>query len=77
MNIPSQRLAVNDIVSVKEESLKLVAFVEAAAEMVARVTVPYLDRSREQMSAKLLYVPRLSEVPVLCEMPMVIEFYSR
>jgi hypothetical protein len=62
---------------VKEESLKVVAFVEAAAEMIARVTVPYLDRSREQMSAKLLYVPKLSEVPVLCEMPMVIEFYSR
>jgi len=77
VNIPSQRLTANDIVSVKEESLKVVAFVEAAAEMVARVTVPYLDRSREQMSAKLLYVPKLSEVPVLCEMPMVIEFYSR
>ena len=43
VNVPSQRLAINDIVSVKEESLKLVAFVEAAAEMVARVTVPYLD----------------------------------
>jgi ribosomal protein S4 len=77
VNIPSQRLAANDIVSVKEESLKVVAFVEAAAEMIARVTVPYLDRSRELMSAKLLYVPKLSEVPVPCEMPMVIKFYSR
>ncbi|MGA2402309.1 MAG: 30S ribosomal protein S4 [Syntrophobacteraceae bacterium] len=77
VNIPSQRLRVNDLVSVKEESRKLVPFVEAAAEMVARPTVPYLERSREQMSVKLLYAPRLSEVPLLCEMPMVIEFYSR
>jgi ribosomal protein S4 len=68
---------VNDLVTVKEESRKLVPFAEAAVEMVARVTVPYLDRSREQMSAKLLYVPKLSEVPALCEMSMVIEFYSR
>ena len=77
VDIPSQRLAVNDLVTVKEESRKLGPFVEAAAEMVARVTVSYLERSREQMSAKLLYIPKLSEVPVLCEMPMVIEFYSR
>jgi len=45
--------------------------------MVARVTVPYLERSREEMSAKLLYLPKASEVPILCEMPLVIEFYSR
>ncbi len=77
VDIPSQLLAVNDLVTVKEESRKLVPFVETAAEMVARVTVPYIERSREQMSAKLVYVPKLSEVPVLCEMSMVIEFYSR
>ncbi|MGO9021137.1 MAG: 30S ribosomal protein S4 [Syntrophobacteraceae bacterium] len=77
VDIPSQRLAVNDLVTVKEESRKLVPFLETAAEMVARVTVPYIDRSREHMSAKLVYVPKLSEVPMLCEMSMVIEFYSR
>jgi len=77
VDIPSQRLAVNDLVTVKEDSAKLAPFVEAAAEMVARVSVPYLERSREQMSAKLLYAPKLSEVPLFCEMSMVIEFYSR
>jgi small subunit ribosomal protein S4 len=77
VDIASQRLAVNDLVTVKEESIRVTPFVEAVAEMVARVTVPYLERSREQMSAKLLHVPKLSEVPLLCEMPMVIEFYSR
>ena len=77
VTIASQRLAANDLVTVKEESRNLVPFVEAAAEMIARVTVPYLDRSREQMSARLLHVPSLSEVPLLCEISMVIEFYSR
>jgi small subunit ribosomal protein S4 len=76
VDIPSQRLAPDDLVSVKEQSRQLAPFVEAAAEMVARVTVPYPDRSREQVSAKLLYVPKLSEVPLLYEMSMVIEFYS-
>jgi len=77
VDIASQRLAVNDLVKVKEDSRQLAPFVEAVAEMVARVRVRYLERSGEQMSAKLLYVPKLSEVPLLCEMSMVIEFYSR
>ncbi|MGC9964545.1 MAG: 30S ribosomal protein S4 [Syntrophobacteraceae bacterium] len=77
VDIPSQRLRVKDMVSVKDASRKLAPFTEAAAEMVARVMVPYLEVSREHMTATLLHVPKLSEVPVLCEMPMVIEFYSR
>jgi small subunit ribosomal protein S4 len=76
VNFPSKRLKTNDIVTVSEESRKLFPFQEAAAEMVARPTVPYLERSREKMSAKLLHVPNLTEVPLLCEMSMVIEFYS-
>jgi ribosomal protein S4 len=63
--------------TVKESSRRKPPFSEAAEEMVARVTVPYLERSREEMSAKLLYLPKASEVPILCEMPLVIEFYSR
>ncbi|MDR3556430.1 MAG: 30S ribosomal protein S4 [Syntrophobacteraceae bacterium] len=77
VDFPSKLLKPGDIVTVSEESRKLIPFQEAAAEMVARSTVPYLERSREQMSAKLLHVPNLAEVPLLCEMSMVIEFYSR
>ncbi len=77
VNISSQRLKPNDVVTVKEKSRKTQPFIDAAEEMVARPTVPYLERSREEMTAKLLYVPTLSEVPILCEMPMVIEYYSR
>jgi small subunit ribosomal protein S4 len=61
VNVPGQRLKPEEVV----------------AEMPARATAPYLERSREQMSARLNYVPGLAEVPLLCEMSMVIEFYSR
>jgi small subunit ribosomal protein S4 len=77
VNIPSQHLKTNDVVSVKERSRKLQPFVEAAEEMVARPTVLYLERSREEMSARLLYFPKAEEVPVICEIPLVIEYYSR
>jgi small subunit ribosomal protein S4 len=77
VNISSQRLKVNDLVLVKESSRKLTPFVEAAEEMVARPNVSYLERSREEMRARLLHLPQPSEVPVLCELPLVIEFYSK
>jgi small subunit ribosomal protein S4 len=76
-DISSQRLRVNDVVSVKESSRQLQPFIDAAAEMVARPTLPYLERSKENMTAKLLYLPEISEVPLLCEIPPVIEYYSR
>ena len=52
-------------------------FVEAAEEMVARPTLPYLERSKEMMSARLVYLPKAEEVPVICEIPLVIEYYSQ
>lgn len=77
VDLPSRRLREGDVVEVREASRKLVPFRETALEMVAVVGVGYLEVSRENMSARLLHAPELSEVPVRCEMPMVIEYYSR
>ncbi|MGC8492457.1 MAG: 30S ribosomal protein S4 [Syntrophobacteraceae bacterium] len=77
VDFPSQHLKPNDVLEVKEQSRKLALFQDIAVEMVARTAPPYLERSRETMSARLAYIPPLAEVPLLCEMSMVIEFYSR
>ena len=77
VDIPSQRLKVNDVVSVKESSRGTPPFVEAAEEMVAKPVLSYLERSKEEMSVKLRYLPKAEEVPILCEIPLVIEYYSR
>lgn len=77
VNMRSQRLKVNDVVSVSEKSRKMAPFIEASEEMVTRPVVSYLERSRDDMSARLVHVPKPSDVPVLCDLPMVIEFYSR
>jgi small subunit ribosomal protein S4 len=73
----SQRVRVRDVVSVRPASRQLQPFIEAAEEMVAKPTLTYLERSKEEMSARLLYLPKAEEVPVLCEVPLVIEYYSR
>jgi small subunit ribosomal protein S4 len=37
----------------------------------------YIERSREQMSARLARLPKRKEVPVSCDLPLVIEYYKR
>jgi ribosomal protein S4 len=38
---------------------------------------PYIELSKADFSAKFLYVPPKEEIPVICEVPLVVEFYSR
>ena len=76
VNIPSYRIKVNDIVSVKDKSRNLRCFIEATEEMI-NLPPPYLERSKQHMSAKLVSLPRREEVPVSCQAPLVIEYYSR
>ena len=74
VNIPSYQVRVNDVLSVKEKSHKLECFQDAV-----RSSNPpaYLELSKADFSAKLLYVPSKEEVMVQCEVPLVIEYYSR
>lgn len=74
MNIPSYSVKVNEVISVKPKSRKNEFFQDSI-----RSSAPpeYLDVSKADFSAKYLYVPERSEVPVECDVPLVIEFYSR
>jgi small subunit ribosomal protein S4 len=74
VNIPSYRVKINDVITVREKSRKLVCFQEAI-----RTSAPpaYLEVSKSNLSVKMLYVPPREEVPIICEMPLVVEYYSR
>jgi ribosomal protein S4 len=43
----------------------------------ASAAPPYLEVSKADFSVKYLYLPPREEVPVVCEVPLVVEFYSR
>jgi small subunit ribosomal protein S4 len=74
VNIPSQRLAENDVLAIREASRKLRCFNEARGT----AAVPsYLTVAEDGYSATLSRFPTRDEVPVICEIPLVIEFYSR
>jgi small subunit ribosomal protein S4 len=76
VNMPGYQLKTGDVVTVKPASRDLPCFVEAREEMVAAPPA-YLERDREAMSARLLYLPKRQEVPVSAEMILVFEHYSK
>lgn len=64
----------NDVITVKEKSKKLECFQEGLRNTS---TLPYIELSKVDYSIKLLYVPPREEVPVICDVPLVVEYYSR
>jgi len=76
VNAPSRRLQVGDLVEVKPSSRGLALFT-SRLEDVPPCQVPYIEASRERLSFRLSRLPKRDEVPVICDVPRVIEYYSR
>ncbi|SDZ08629.1 SSU ribosomal protein S4P [Micromonospora pattaloongensis] len=76
---PSYRLRPGQVVQVRERSRQKPPFQLAAAgaHLGDGPTAPYLSASLTDLSATLLREPARSEVPVICDEQLVVEFYSR
>ncbi len=73
VNIPSYGVKEGDVVEVREKSRKLRCFNEPRG-----VTVPtYVETDETGYQATLRSTPVRDEVPIVCEVPLVIEYYSR
>ena len=74
VNVASYQVRVGDTVEVREKSRKLRCFNEPRGT----VSVPsYLNVDDSGYVASYTSLPTRDEVPVVCEVPLVIEFYSR
>jgi small subunit ribosomal protein S4 len=74
VNIPSFRLKVGDVAEVREKSRKMRMFNEPRA---TGAIPAYISVDETGYKAELTSLPRRDEVPVVCEVPLVVEFYSR
>lgn len=77
---PSAQVKVGQTLQVKPRSQTMVPFQIAAAGAHRDVlpAVPgYLDVQLEKLSAVLTRRPKRAEVPVTCEVQLVVEYYSR
>lgn len=74
VNIASCAVGIGDTIAVREKSRSL-DLIKNAVDSTE--SVPYLQVNREQMSATLSRLPTREEIPVICEMSVVVEFYSK
>jgi small subunit ribosomal protein S4 len=78
VTVPSFRVKVGDVVEVKEASKQLPLVLEAVS-LAERDVPDYLEVDHAKMTAKMLRVPLINEVPypVMMEPHLVVEYYSR
>ena len=78
VNIGSYRLKEGDVVEVKDKSKDL-TLVLGATQMGERDVPDYIEVDHKKMTARLVRIPQLADVPypVTMEPHLVVEFYSR
>jgi len=77
---PSQRVNPGQTIQVKPKAASMDPYMAAAAG-AHRDVLPelpdYLDVQLEKLTAKLVRRPQRSEVPVTCDVQLVVEYYAR
>jgi len=73
-DIPSYNVKLSDVISVREKSKKIECFQEAIRNSAAP---PYIEINKSELSTKFLNIPDRDEIPVQCEVSLVVEYYSR
>ena len=78
VNIASYRCKVGDVIEVRERARQIPMLLEAI-KSPERDVPDYIEFDHNKMTAKLLRVPALADVPfpVIMEPNLVVEFYSR
>jgi small subunit ribosomal protein S4 len=74
---PSYRVRPGEVIAIAPASQAKTPFAIAAAGEHAAAVPPYLDVDIKALSARLTRLPERSEIPVLCDERLVVEFYSR
>jgi small subunit ribosomal protein S4 len=75
---PGYRLKPGQVVTVRASSRPKLPFqVAATGAHVGGPTAPYLSTSLGQLRTTVLRVPLRTEIPVLCDEQLVVEFYAR
>lgn len=75
VDIPSYKVNVGDIITLKEKSKKTSMFVTNFTDTM--ISVPYLEKNIEAFSGNLIRLPNSEEVPVEVKYSKIIEFYSK
>jgi len=74
VDVASFQVKPGDVIAIKEKSRKMEAFQDAVRTSDAP---EYLEVNKADFSAKLINNPSREDIPVICEVALVVEYYSR
>ena len=74
VDVASYQVKANDYIQVKEKSRKIDCFQDSIRNAGSP---PYLELSKVDFSVRFMYVPPREEIPAICDVPLVVEYYSR
>ena len=77
VNIPSYRLAENDIVDVRTKSQELTPFVVARAEAGERQTPAWLEVISDKMRVLVHSLPARAQIDTQVQEQLIVEYYSK
>ena len=74
VDVPGYTCKPGDVVSVRAKSQQLPGIQEAMADAQG---IPYLSLDRNTATVRVVDLPQRDFIPVICDVPLVIEYYSR
>ena len=74
VNKPGFQLEIGDVVSLREKA-RTMNIVTAA--LTAATPPPYIEYLADKNSANIVREPAIDEIPVICRVNMVVEYYNR
>ncbi len=77
VNIPSYKVSIGDIITIREGSLKKVLFVGLEEKLQAKTAPSWLKVDAVKKQIEVQGVPKVGEGELLFDLNTVIEFYSR
>jgi small subunit ribosomal protein S4 len=76
VDIPSYGVSVSEVIALKEKSRTNQVFQDNFQGLVS-FNVPYIEKNKDQFSAKLVREPQRSELPIDVNEIMAVELYSK
>lgn len=78
VDIPSYRVKMGDMISIREKSLKMPVFAELSQSLENKdMSVPWLALDIKQLEGKIAGVPKLGDVEMNIDWQTIVEFYSK
>jgi small subunit ribosomal protein S4 len=74
VDVPGYTCKPGDVVSVKTKSIQLPGIQDALGDAQ---NISYLSLDRNMAAVRVNEIPQRDYIPVICDVPLVIEFYSR